>query len=59
MKNVLTGKTVDRTLNAGVKVETATVDRRDMQYLYNDRLRLYLHGSVRLRADPRVSRDHR
>ncbi len=36
MKNVLTGKTVDRTLNAGVKVETATVDRRDMQYLYND-----------------------
>ena len=36
MKNVLTGKTVDRTLNAGVMVETATVDRRDMQYLYND-----------------------
>lgn len=36
LKNVLTGKTVDRTLNAGVKVETATVDRRDMQYLYND-----------------------
>jgi len=27
---------VDRTLNAGVKVETATIDRRDMQYLYND-----------------------
>ncbi len=36
MKNVLSGKIVDRTLNAGVKVETATVDRRDMQYLYND-----------------------
>ncbi len=36
LKNVLTGKTVDKTLNAGVKVETATVDRRDMQYLYND-----------------------
>lgn len=36
LKNVLTGKSVDRTLNAGVKVETATVDRRDMQYLYND-----------------------
>lgn len=36
LKNVLSGKTVDRTLNAGVKVETATVDRRDMQYLYND-----------------------
>lgn len=36
MKNVMSGKIVDRTLNAGVKVETATVDRRDMQYLYND-----------------------
>jgi len=36
IKNVLSGKTVDRTFNAGVKVETATVDRRDMQYLYQD-----------------------
>ena len=36
IKNVLSGKTVDKTFNAGVKVETATVDRRDMSYLYND-----------------------
>jgi elongation factor P len=36
MKNVLTGKVVERTFNAGVKVEIATVDRREMQYLYND-----------------------
>ena len=36
IKNVLSGKTVDKTFNAGTKVETATVDRRDMQYLYND-----------------------
>ena len=36
LKNVLSGKVVDKTLNAGVKVETATVDRRDMQYLYKD-----------------------
>ncbi|MBM9434199.1 elongation factor P [Flaviflexus equikiangi] len=36
LKNVLSGKIIDRTLNAGVKVETATVDRRDMQFLYND-----------------------
>ena len=36
MKNVLSGKTIDKTFNAGVKVETATVDRRDMSYLYND-----------------------
>ncbi|NUS94867.1 MAG: elongation factor P [Nocardia sp.] len=36
LKNVLSGKTVDKTFNAGVKVETATVDRRDMTYLYHD-----------------------
>ncbi len=36
MKNVESGKVVDKTFNAGTKVETATVDKRDMQYLYND-----------------------
>ena len=36
LKNVLTGKVVDRTFNAGVKVETASVDKREMQYLYKD-----------------------
>jgi elongation factor P len=36
LKNVLSGKVVDRTFNAGIKVETANVDRREMQYLYKD-----------------------
>ncbi|MFV2197330.1 MULTISPECIES: elongation factor P [unclassified Nocardiopsis] len=36
LKNVLTGKIVDRTFNAGAKIEFADVDRRDMEYLYND-----------------------
>jgi elongation factor P len=36
LKNVLSGKVVDRTFNAGVKVETANVDKREMQYLYKD-----------------------
>src|SRR5436305_8646323 len=36
LKNVLSGKVVDRTFNAGTKVDTATVDRRSMTYLYND-----------------------
>ncbi|MBA2953032.1 elongation factor P [Nocardioides sp. MAH-18] len=36
LKNVESNKTVDKTFNAGTKVETATVDRRSMQYLYND-----------------------
>jgi elongation factor P len=36
LKNVLSGKVVDRTFNAGTKVETATVDKRTMQFLYVD-----------------------
>jgi elongation factor P len=36
LKNVLSGKVVDKTFNAGIKVETANVDRREMQYLYKD-----------------------
>ena len=36
LKNVLSGKVVDKTFNAGIKVETATVDKRDMQYLYKE-----------------------
>jgi elongation factor P len=36
LKNVLSGKVVDRTFNAGVKVETASVDKREMTYLYRD-----------------------
>ena len=36
LKNVLSGKVVDKTFNAGTKVETATVDKRTMQFLYVD-----------------------
>ncbi len=36
MKDVESGKSVDKTFNAGTKVETANVDKRTMQYLYND-----------------------
>jgi elongation factor P len=36
LKNVLSGKVVDKTFNAGTKVETATVDKRDMQFLYKE-----------------------
>ena len=36
LKNVLSGKVVDKTFNAGTKVDTATVDKRTMQYLYAD-----------------------
>ncbi|HJB62920.1 MAG TPA: elongation factor P [Candidatus Microbacterium pullistercoris] len=36
LKNVVSGKTVDKTFNAGAKVDIQNVDRRDFQYLYND-----------------------
>ena len=36
LKNIESGKTVDRTFNADVKVDVANVDKRTMQYLYND-----------------------
>ncbi len=36
LKQVLGGKVVDKTFNAGVKIETAAVDKRTMQYLYKE-----------------------
>ena len=36
VKNVMSGKVVDRTFNAGAKIETEVVDRSDYQYLYKD-----------------------
>lgn len=36
MKNVMTGKVVDKTYNAGAKIEIENVDRRDFTFLYND-----------------------
>ncbi|MHA7305148.1 elongation factor P [Arthrobacter sp. TMN-49] len=36
MRNILSGKVVDKTFNAGLKIETAVVDRSDYQYLYQD-----------------------
>ncbi len=36
LKNVLSGKVVEKTFNAGLKVDVANVDRREMQYLYQD-----------------------
>ena len=36
LKNMMSGKVVDKTFNAGVKVDVANVDRREMQYLYRE-----------------------
>jgi elongation factor P len=36
LKNVMSGKVVDKTFNAGTKVDVASVDKREMQYLYRE-----------------------
>ncbi len=36
LKNVLSGKVVEKTFNAGVKVDVAILEKRDMQFLYKD-----------------------
>ena len=34
LKNIKNGTTIETTFNAGVKVEAARIERREMQYLY-------------------------
>src|SRR3989442_1194467 len=36
LKNVISGKVVDKTFNAGTKVDVAQVDKRYMSYLYKE-----------------------
>ena len=36
MKQVPGGKVIDRTFNAGLKVDVAQLEKRDMQFLYRD-----------------------
>ncbi|HVF19304.1 MAG TPA: elongation factor P [Mycobacteriales bacterium] len=36
LKNVKTGKVVDKTFNAGTRVEIAIVEKREMSYLYKE-----------------------
>src|ERR1044072_5623007 len=60
LKNVESGKTVDKTFNADVKVEVANVDKRTMQYLYNDGTSYVFMDTVsyeQLEADPEIVGD--
>lgn len=36
LKNIITGATIERTFNPTDKFENAHIERKDMQYLYND-----------------------
>ncbi|HOI48228.1 MAG TPA: elongation factor P, partial [Prolixibacteraceae bacterium] len=36
LKNLKTGRTVENTFNAGVKIDVVRIERRPYQYLYKD-----------------------
>jgi elongation factor P len=36
MKNVINGRTYEKTFNAGVRIEEVRIERREFQYLYQD-----------------------
>ena len=62
MKNVRNGKIVDTTFRAGEKIETVRVERREMQYLYEDEIGLHFMNTQTyeqrtLRADMIDKRD--
>jgi elongation factor P len=41
LKSLITGKIVDKTFNAGVKIDIARVERRPHQFLYQDNMDYY------------------
>ena len=56
LKNVRNGKVVDNTFRAGERLETARVERREMQFLYEDELGLHVmnmetYEQIALRKD--------
>jgi len=62
LRNIRNGKIVDNTFRAGEKVETARVERRQMQYLYEDDLGLHFMNTETyeqrtLRADLVTAKD--
>ncbi|MDQ3536204.1 MAG: elongation factor P [Bacteroidota bacterium] len=45
LKNLTTGKVIDNTFTAGVKITTARIERRPHQYLYKDDMGYYFMDS--------------
>jgi elongation factor P len=38
LKNVMTGRVVDKTFNAGIRIEEVRIERRPYQFLYKDEM---------------------
>ena len=63
LKNVRNGKVVDNTFRAGERIETARVERRQMQFLYEDDMGLHYmntetYEQTTLRPDLVVGREY-
>ncbi len=56
MRNIITGATVERTFNPSDKMPRAHIERKDMQYLYNDGDLYYFMDTVTYEQMP-VSKD--
>ncbi len=52
LKSLTSGKVVEHTFNAGVKVTTARIERRPYQYLYKDDISLYEYTNLRADKPP-------
>ena len=50
VRNLKTGRTIERTFRSGESLEAADVVDTEMQYLYSDGRLLALHGAGQLRA---------
>ena len=62
LKNIRNGKTVDSTFRAGERIETARIERREMQFLYADDMGLNFmntetYEQIALRPDLVARRD--
>ena len=57
IKNVMTGSTIDKTFNPNEKFEIAEIERREMQYLYNDGEFYYLMDNETFEQLPATKSD--
>ena len=56
LRKVKDGAMFEHRFRSEDMVERASLDEREMQYLYKDGVRLLLHGHDQLRADSHVAR---
>ncbi len=53
IKNIMTGSVLEKNIQSYGKIENAHVEKKEMQYLYNDGSLYYIMDSETFRADSR------